>query len=200
MKEVVNRAVVLAQKKNSDYLFSNQKGRQYTSSGIQSNWQKLIRKAIGHQYHVLLLSLDREQLKNKDNLREISEKNNNLPIFIKCADEIHMWGKTADGWRLTELSSEFLDIKFPETKGKVEVLKYWKMKEQYYFEITCLGAHQDDSKILEERFTFHDIRRKTATDKTKVEGIEMARQLLGHTNQKMTSRYISGVQIVSPLK
>jgi integrase len=54
-------------------------------------------------------------------------------------------------------------------------------------------------KILQERFRFHDIRRKTATDAEKRFGREYARQLLGHDSQRMTARYISGVNNVKRL-
>jgi integrase len=57
-----------------------------------------------------------------------------------------------------------------------------------------------ENGIIQERFTFHDIRRKAATDAEKQLGREYARQLLGHTTQQMTARYISGVQKVKPLR
>ena len=44
------------------------------------------------------------------------------------------------------------------------------------------------------------LRRKTATEVEKRAGRESARQLLGYTDQKMTPKYISGVQRVKPLK
>ncbi len=87
---------------NSIYLFPNESGQQYTSSGFQSNWQKLMKKAL---------------------------------------------------------------------------------KE----------------KIIDERFRFHDIRRKTATDIEQSKGREQARQLLGHSDQKTTGIYISGIHKFKPL-
>jgi integrase len=57
-----------------------------------------------------------------------------------------------------------------------------------------------DSGKLQERFHFHDIRRKTATDAEQAKGREYARQLLGHSTQKMTGHYISGAVKVKPLK
>lgn len=54
--------------------------------------------------------------------------------------------------------------------------------------------------IIDERFRFHDIRRKSATDLQRSHGIEKARQLLGHESQSMTSHYISGEQKVNPVK
>jgi integrase len=54
--------------------------------------------------------------------------------------------------------------------------------------------------VLQERFHFHDIRRKTATDAEKAKGREYARQLLGHSTQRMTEHYISGAVKVKPLK
>lgn len=56
-----------------------------------------------------------------------------------------------------------------------------------------------DGKI-KERFHFHDLRRKAATDTEKMSGREAARKLLGHATQKMTGNYISGIQAVTPLK
>lgn len=54
--------------------------------------------------------------------------------------------------------------------------------------------------VIKERFRFHDIRRKAATDAEKAGGREFARQLLGHTHQTTTAIYISGVEKVKPLK
>lgn len=53
--------------------------------------------------------------------------------------------------------------------------------------------------LISESFTFHDIRRKAATDLERKLGREMARQLLGHTDQKTTAIYISGVKKVKPV-
>lgn len=53
--------------------------------------------------------------------------------------------------------------------------------------------------VINDKFTFHDIRRKSASDAEKHLGREYARQLLGHTDQKMTARYISGEQRVQAL-
>jgi integrase len=44
--------------------------------------------------------------------------------------------------------------------------------------------------ILKERFRFHDLRRKTATDLEYQDNREAARKLLGHTDQKTTAIYI----------
>lgn len=54
--------------------------------------------------------------------------------------------------------------------------------------------------VIKERFRFHDIRRKAATDAEKMKGREYARQLLGHQHQGTTAIYISGAQRVKPLK
>ncbi len=55
------------------------------------------------------------------------------------------------------------------------------------------------TNAISKRFTFHDIRRKAATDAENKNGREYARRLLGHTTQKMTEKYISGELRVSPL-
>jgi integrase len=61
--------------------------------------------------------------------------------------------------------------------------------------------HQAISEgILQERFRFHDIRRKSATDIEHQHNREAARKLLGHTDQKTTAIYISGVEKVNPLR
>lgn len=57
----------------------------------------------------------------------------------------------------------------------------------------------DNTQGIKEKFTFHDIRRKAATDAEAKYGREYARQLLGHTTQQMTAQYISGEQTVTPL-
>lgn len=103
LKKNVLEAQLRASQLNSNYLFPNLSGKKYTSSGFQSNWQKLMKKGI-------------------------------------------------------------------------------------------------EEKIITERFHFHDIRRKTATDVENLSGRETARQLLGHTDQKTTAIYISGVQKVKPVK
>jgi integrase len=54
--------------------------------------------------------------------------------------------------------------------------------------------------LIKERFRFHDIRRKAATDAERAGGRETARQLLGHKHQTTTAIYISGEQKVKPLK
>lgn len=54
--------------------------------------------------------------------------------------------------------------------------------------------------VIKETFRFHDIRRKAATEAEKSLGREHARQLLTHTTQTMTERYISGALPITPLK
>lgn len=54
--------------------------------------------------------------------------------------------------------------------------------------------------LITEKFRFHDIRRKAATDAEKKAGREFARQLLGHEKQSTTAIYISGRRSVKPLK
>lgn len=54
--------------------------------------------------------------------------------------------------------------------------------------------------LIENAFQFRDIRHKAATDLEKSHGREAARQLLGHTSQNTTARYIDGVRVVQPLE
>lgn len=54
--------------------------------------------------------------------------------------------------------------------------------------------------VITERFRFHDIRRKAATDKEKLHGREEARKFLGHATQQMTANYIAGPVKVKPVK
>jgi len=54
--------------------------------------------------------------------------------------------------------------------------------------------------IIKERFRFHDLRRKAATDLEAKSGREFARKLLGHSTQKMTENYIAGIQKVKPVR
>lgn len=53
--------------------------------------------------------------------------------------------------------------------------------------------------VIQNRFTFHDIRSKAATDAEKLHGREYARQLLGHTSQKITARYVKNANKIKPL-
>ena len=52
----------------------------------------------------------------------------------------------------------------------------------------------------DERFAFHDLRRKAAKDAESVLGREHARQLLGHASQAMTARYVGGEFRVRPVE
>ncbi len=49
---------------------------------------------------------------------------------------------------------------------------------------------REKAGVPKEDFQFRDLRAKAATDKDELLGIEAARNLLGHTNQAMTSDYI----------
>lgn len=63
---------------------------------------------------------------------------------------------------------------------------------------TMRKALEEDT--IKERFRFHDIRRKAATDAEKAQGREFARRLLAHDDQRTTGIYVSGIQRVTPLK
>lgn len=52
---------------------------------------------------------------------------------------------------------------------------------------------------LSRSFCFYDIRRKAATDAERQKGREFARQLLDHTSQKTTGRYVVGIKKIKPL-
>jgi len=56
------------------------------------------------------------------------------------------------------------------------------------------------SKKIKQSFQFRDIRHKAATDIESSSGREVARQLLGHTNQTTTARYIDNAAIVRAVK
>ena len=56
------------------------------------------------------------------------------------------------------------------------------------------------TKVIQEKFRFHDIRRKAATEIEHSSGREQARKLLGHQDQKTTGIYISGAQRVKPVR
>lgn len=51
-----------------------------------------------------------------------------------------------------------------------------------------------------QRFRFHDLRRKAAADAEAAGGREYARQLLAHSSQQMTARYVGGIVRVRPLR
>lgn len=52
---------------------------------------------------------------------------------------------------------------------------------------------------INQSFCFYDLRRKAATDAERAKGREFARQLLDHTSQKTTGRYVVGVKKIQPL-
>lgn len=54
--------------------------------------------------------------------------------------------------------------------------------------------------VIQARFTFKDIRRKSASDIERLSSRENARKLLGHSTQRTTARYISGISKVKPVK
>jgi len=62
----------------------------------------------------------------------------------------------------------------------------------------AVAATLEKGKITQS-FSFYDIRRKAATDADQTKGREFARQLLDHSSQKMTGRYVVGVKKVQPL-
>lgn len=51
-----------------------------------------------------------------------------------------------------------------------------------------------------ERFRWHDIRKKAATDADALHGREFARRLLSHDDQKTTASYVAGEQRIRPVK
>jgi len=200
LKALVDRAIELAQSKNAEYLFSNDQGRKYASSGFQSNFQKLQRKAIGHFYAILFLNFDSDNPIKQHNWAELSKVYGGVPILIKHTDEYWFWGcKAAKTWQLTRLTNITTELNFIQSDA-IHLLKRAAIPEQFYAEITAANAHIDPRKILEERFTFHDIRRKAATDLEAKKDREAARKLLGHSDQRMTGNYISGVQSVLPVE
>lgn len=54
--------------------------------------------------------------------------------------------------------------------------------------------------LIQESFLFRDLRSKAGTDANKAGGREFARQLLDHTDQRMTDQYIRGVRTIKPLR
>ncbi len=52
------------------------------------------------------------------------------------------------------------------------------------------------TQLIEKKFQFRDIRHKAATDMERKHGREAARQLLGHTTQNTTAKYIDGINMV----
>lgn len=54
--------------------------------------------------------------------------------------------------------------------------------------------------LISQEFRFNDIRHKSATDAEHIHGREYARQLLAHTTQATTARYIDGAVRIKPLE
>ncbi len=117
---------------------------------------------------------------NKTKNKLLIEWSPKLRAVVSCARKI-----------AEELHSEFL---FPNQKGKA----YTSSGFQSVWQKLMLKAVEKG--IIQEKFRFHDLRRKTATDLERTGGRENARQLLGHADQKTTGIYISGVQRVKPLE
>ncbi|QIM65231.1 tyrosine-type recombinase/integrase [Frederiksenia canicola] len=59
--------------------------------------------------------------------------------------------------------------------------------------------HPDFAREIAE-FQFRDLRAKSGTDKAMKQGIDAAREHLGHTSEKMTKVYIRLAPIISPLE
>jgi len=71
------------------------------------------------------------------------------------------------------------------------------MDSKVYGETLMDAAIKD--RLLNNKFKIHDLRRKAASDASKINGIEYARKLLGHTSQQMTHRYIGAADAIDPL-
>ncbi len=119
-----------------------------------------------------------------------TSRNTKQKILIEWSDELKRIVSLAQ-FRANQLKSSYL---FPNLSGK----KYTSSGFQSNWQKLLKKAL--DEKIITERFHFHDIRRKTASDVENISGRESARQLLGHSDQKTTAIYISGVQKVKPVK
>ncbi|MAZ39642.1 MAG: hypothetical protein CMF49_05940 [Legionellales bacterium] len=199
LKHVVEHAMQLAYDKKSLYLFSTKQGEKFTSSGFQSNWQKLIRKAMGLHYDIFAIEMN-EELLTKTIIEEVLNTKLPVPTLIKNKNIYYFWGRCKQGkLKLTQLQNMSVNISFPQLK-KRKLLNGNVLPKQLYDLIELNKAHVPQKALLTERFTFHDIRRKTATDIEAKKDRETARKLLGHSDQKMTGRYISGVQKVWPIE
>jgi len=121
--------------------------------------------------------------------------------LLKTEQSIYLWGKNKNAqWKLTLLRKITANITFPKEHDQYQLISGKYIPKEVYKKIELVAGHVYHGKVINERFTFHDIRRKIATDLESKEDRETARKLLGHSDQKMTERYISGVQKVLPLE
>ncbi len=93
-------------------------------------------------------------------------------------------------------NSEYLIITKRNTKYTTD--GFQSIWQRYMRKLSTYNK-ETDSIILQNRFRFHNIRHKAATDAEKLNGREYARQLLGHSSQEITKRYIDGYTLVKPL-
>jgi len=93
-----------------------------------------------------------------------------------------------------------LQVKLPNIYLLATKLKKPYSKEGFNSTWDWLMERALKENVIKEKFRFHDIRRKAATDAQREYGLEFARQGLVHATQAMTDHYISGEIRVTPFK
>ncbi len=125
---------------------------------------------------------------------ETSKSGNTVKILIEWSARLKRIVNKAKEYS-TARNSSYL---FCNTKGKPYTSDGFRT---IWYKLIAKATSPDnnDEIRLSNKFTFHDIRRKTATDLEQLYDREHARKLLGHADQKTTGIYISGYQPVKGL-
>lgn len=126
-------------------------------------------------------------------------------FLVELAKTKHSVGKKIVEWnpQFKLLIDELLDLN--KLKAKTGYLLCNSSGEAYSYDgFSTLWQRTIkkalDDKLINEPFQFKDLRHKAATDLEKNHGREAARQLLGHTSQHTTARYIDSARAVKPVE
>lgn len=110
------------------------------SPGFKNTRRKLLVNTL-RRYPVILKSVEGEMI-NKWELKNISSKNNNLPILIKHRNQIKMYGHTTKGWKIKTLANKpFQKLDFSEKKDETKIVDNNTISEAMYKEISSKEAH-----------------------------------------------------------
>lgn len=113
--------------------------------------------------------------------------------------------QTRTSFEITDNFKELIDkiISLPNYKKGTTLFRCYSGKPCASREVSSIWqrfmAKLIEQELISERFTFRDIRRKSATDADDAHGREYTRKLLAHSSQVMTAKYINKIGLVKPL-